>query len=233
MIVPYIPLLIAMVIILVEPHHRCHGHLKSGVAVGWPDHSSSKGTRRCGARTGWHNWNPAAPARAAKQAPPQGNQAPPAKVAALPPPGGVFADINKTTIRQVTAATAVAERLTAATRMARPRNPGNPAPASASRADALVVLVMARPEIKLVSDLAGKSIAIDDRYSASNDNVRLAIAAAGAPEVMLSGGPTKPISRLMGEKAPAAVLALVSPDAAEVFPDIAGFKIFRIPLPSR
>jgi len=31
----------------------------------------------------------------------------------------------------------------------------------------------------------------------------------------------------------AAVLTLVSPEAAERFPDIAGFKIFRIPLSSR
>jgi hypothetical protein len=29
---------------------------------------------------------------------------------------------------------------------------------------------------------------------------------------------------------PAAVLTLVSPEAAEGFPEIAGFKIFRIPL---
>jgi hypothetical protein len=32
---------------------------------------------------------------------------------------------------------------------------------------------------------------------------------------------------------PAAVLAVVSPEAAEWFPDIKGFKIFRIPLAPR
>jgi hypothetical protein len=32
---------------------------------------------------------------------------------------------------------------------------------------------------------------------------------------------------------PAAVVALVSTDAAQAFPDIAGFRIFRVPLSPR
>jgi hypothetical protein len=35
---------------------------------------------------------------------------------------------------------------------------------------------------------------------------------------------------LIDGEVPAAVLTLVSPEAAEAFPDIAGFRIFRIPL---
>jgi TRAP-type uncharacterized transport system substrate-binding protein len=89
---------------------------------------------------------------------------------------------------------------------------------------------MARPEIKSVSDLTGKDIAIDNRHSASNGKVRTAIAAAGAAEVQLSEGQTKAINRLISGEVPAAVLTLVSPEAAEWFPEIAGFKIFRIPL---
>ena len=92
---------------------------------------------------------------------------------------------------------------------------------------------MARPEIKSVSDLANKNVAIDDRQSASNSSVRTAIAAAGAADVQLSGGQTKAIDRVIGGEVPAAVLALVSPEAAEWFPDIKGFKIFRIPLSPR
>jgi len=99
--------------------------------------------------------------------------------------------------------------------------------------DRLVAVLMARPDVKLVSDLAGKTIAIDDRYAASNRSVRTAIVAAGAPEVQLSEGQTTAINRLTNGEVSAAVLALVTVDAAEVFPEIAGFRIFHIPLSPR
>ena len=126
---------------------------------------------------------------------------------------------------QVSAALEVAERTTVAA-AAQASKPG----ASESDADLLVAVVMARSEIKSVSDLAHKSVAIDDGQSAYEGSVRTAIVAAGAPEVQLSGNQAKALDRLINEEAPAAVLALLSPDAAEGFPDIPGFKIFRIPL---
>jgi hypothetical protein len=107
------------------------------------------------------------------------------------------------------------------------------ASASADDTDRLVAVLMVRPDIKSVSDLAGKTIAIDDRYSASNSTVRTAIVAAGAPEVQLSEGQTTAINRLVDGEVPAAVLALVSPNVAEGYPVTAGFKTFRIPLSPR
>jgi hypothetical protein len=147
---------------------------------------------------------------------------------------------------QVAAATEVAERMTIASLVTAPE-PNNKdrsdhletmlrgdaektAPAQPNKTNVLVYLLMARPEIKSVSDLTGKIIAIDDKFSASNGNVRTAIVAAGASEVLLFGSRTKAINRLIGGEVPAAVLALVSPEAAEGFPEIQGFKIFRIPL---
>jgi hypothetical protein len=149
---------------------------------------------------------------------------------------------------QVAAATAVVERMTVATAAPDPKanNSDRPNhPETVQRGDAekitpalpntdlLIALVLARPEIKTVSDLTNKIIAIDDRHSASSGNVRTAIVAAGALEVQLSEGQTKAIERLISGEVPAAVLALVSPAAAEGFPEIAGFKIFRIPLSRR
>jgi ABC-type phosphate/phosphonate transport system substrate-binding protein len=143
--------------------------------------------------------------------------------ARLEPAGNAAAGSNTRTIQQqVTAATAVAEHVTAAA-----------ASASSNNTDLLVALLMARPEIKSVSDLTNKNIAIDDRQSASNDIVRSAIAAAGATEVQLNEGHTKAIDRLISGEVPAAVLTLVSPEAAEWFPEIAAFKVFRIPLSPR
>jgi ABC-type amino acid transport substrate-binding protein len=151
---------------------------------------------------------------------------------------------------KVAAARALAERMTAATPTPVPdakagskdssdRSPqmlarGDTEPtASANDADRLVAILMVRPEIKSVSDLAGKTIAIDDRYSVSNGSVRTAMVAAGATEVQLSEGQTTAINRLVDGEVPAAVLALVAPEAAERFPAIAGFKTFQVPLSPR
>lgn len=168
------------------------------------------------------------------------------------PAGSAVANSNTRTIReQVAAATAVAELMTVATLVPAPEPKANnkdrsdhsktvlrgdvetTASAQPNTMDLLVYLLMARPEIKSVSDLTSKIIAIDDGFSASSGNVRIAIAAAGAPEVQLSNSQTKAIDRVISGEVPAAVLTVVSQEAAEGFPDIAGFKIFRIPLSPR
>ena len=169
------------------------------------------------------------------------------------PRDGAVANSNTRTIQeQVVANTAVAEQMTAATPVPAPEQKANNTDRSGDaetllRGDAektaapspnnmdhhLVALLIARPEIKSVSDLTSKIVAIDDRHSASNDSVRTAIAAAGATEVQLSEGQTKAINRLISGEVPAAVLALVSAEAAGGFPEVAGFKIFRIPLSPR
>jgi hypothetical protein len=130
-------------------------------------------------------------------------------------PSANLAAINaqtRTTVAQVTAATAVAERVTAAT---------------------AVAILMARPEIKSLSDLTGANIAIDDKQSAASSSVRIAMAAAGAAEVQLTASQTKAVDRVISGEVPASVLTLASPEAAEGFPEIAGFKIFRVPLSER
>jgi TRAP-type uncharacterized transport system substrate-binding protein len=167
-----------------------------------------------------------------------GSGSAPAKIPDSRPAGGAAANSNaRTILEQVAAATALAEHVTAAAAVAAPEQKANTAEKTAAAppndTDVLVALLMARPEIKSVSDLASKNIAIDDRQSASSDSVRTAIAAAGAGEAQLSEGQTKAISRLISGEVPAAVLTLVSPEAAEWFPDIAGFKIFRVPLSPR
>jgi hypothetical protein len=144
---------------------------------------------------------------------------------------------------QVAAATSLAERMTPVTATAaadiraddRDRSAGDaektkPSP---NDTDLLVAILMAHSDVRSVSELAGKTIAIDDRYFASNSSVRTAIVAAGAPEVRVSEGPTTAINRLVSGEVPAAVLALVSADAATGFPEIAGFKIFHVPLSPR
>jgi len=180
------------------------------------------------------------------------SEPPRASVATSPAADGAAPIPTARTIQeQVAAATALAEHVTAATAVPAPQpnadhaevsgrseasEPGDAektASAPTDTMDLLVALLMVRPEIKSVSDLAGKNIAIEDKQSASSGSVRTAIAAAGAAEAQLSAADAKPIDRLISGEVPAAVLTLVSPEAAEWFPEIKGFKIFRIPLSPR
>ena len=109
--------------------------------------------------------------------------------------------------------------------------PTAPAP---NDTDHLVAILMVRPEIKSISYLADKSVAIDHWQSASTSNVRTAIVAAGAAEVQMSEGKTLAIGRLMSGEVPAAVVSLLSPEEAEKWvTKITRFKIFRIPLSPR
>jgi hypothetical protein len=195
------------------------------------------------AAVGGQRSKPAAHARIAKQQVPIPRELPRAKVAAMQPAdnaaaksdalpdkaGGAASSGTRTIQEQVGAAAALAEHVTAA---AAPE-PSDTDVSSPNKIEDLVALVMARPEIKSISALAGKDIAIDGRQSEFNGIVRTAIVAAGAAEVQLSDSQTTAVDRLMSGEVPAAVLTLVSPEAAEWFPDIAGFRIFRIPVKAR
>ena len=194
---------------------------------------------------------PALPLPPAATAKPAGDAAvkpepAPTSVAALPSPDSAAAASKTRTVQeQVAAATALAEQATIESATAAPRqepanadvsvtgtvDPGNPEPAASAAADNnRVALLMTRTEIKSVSDLAGKDVAIEGQQSASSSSIQAAIASAGAAEVRLAEGSMKAIDRLVGGEVQAAVLTLVSPEAAAWFPDVPGYRIFRIPL---
>jgi hypothetical protein len=103
-------------------------------------------------------------------------------------------------------------------------------PVSPGDAERAVALLLVAPEITWLSELAGKNIAIDEAVSASNDEARRWLAAMVNAE--LAGGRTKALDRLKGEVS-AAVLTLSYPETAEWSSEIAGFKVFRIPLVKR
>ena len=91
-----------------------------------------------------------------------------------------------------------------------------------------VAIVVASPEIKSVSDLTGKIIAIDDKYSNSNARIHAAIESAGATGSLLASGESPALDRLLSGKTPAAVLTLVYPETG--FSMIEGYSVFRVPL---
>ena len=127
---------------------------------------------------------------------------------------------GRTTQEQVAAASAIAERMSV--------------PTLDASLDALVAVLVAGPDVKSVSDLAGKTIAIDDRYSElSISRIRTAMVAAGAIEVQLSKGQTTAINRLVSKEVPAAVVGLVSTSAADSFPELPRLRTFQVPLSPR
>jgi hypothetical protein len=132
------------------------------------------------------------------------------------------------------AAAAVAEQLTnsgiAASEL-RAMNDGRTGRGSDD--DTLVALLIARPEIKSLTELTGKDVAIDARDAASGARLRSALATAGARDVHVSSGAARPVDRLAQGEVPAAVLTLASSDIAELIPDIAGFTLFKLPLSPR
>jgi sRNA-binding protein len=205
-----------------------------------PQRAANAVVRRATA-AGGEGSKPPAPARMARQAVPIPREMPRANVAALQPADTAAAKSDaptdkagaapstRTIEEQVAAATSLAEHVTAAAAVPAPE-PNDADVSSPNDIDDLVALLMVRPEIKSISALTGRDIAIDGRQSSSNDMVRTAIVAAGAAEVQLNDSQTKAVERLISGEVPAAVLGLVSPQAAEWFPEIAGFKIFRIPI---
>ena len=114
-------------------------------------------------------------------------------------------------------------------RPSKAREIGKAASASPDDPDNLVALVLARPEINSLSDLNNKNIAITEKQSASSGRVSAALMAAGAAEVQFSEVKASAIDRLISGEVPAAVV-LASREVASLFPEIEGFRTFRVPL---
>jgi hypothetical protein len=180
----------------------------------------------------------------------------PSAIAAAPPADNAAAAPEPTTTQEQ-AATAPAEQVTAANPAPVPQQesptpkqeenraeaaaPGDSTPtasatnntevsAASNNTDNRVALLIARPEIASLSDLTGKDIAIEDQQSALAASISAAIMAAGAADVRLNEERIKAMDRLIRGEVSAAVLTLVSAEAAERFPEIPGYRIFRIPL---
>jgi hypothetical protein len=154
------------------------------------------------------------------------------------------ASTPRTIQQQVAEATGMAERLTAITlERESVDNPDNQDAKSADAGDVdstastspakpnnLVALVLTRPEVNSLSDLNDRRIAIEEKQATASGSVSAALTTAGVAEVQLSEGQTGAIDRLISGEVPAAIVMLASPEAAEWFPDIEGFRIFRLPL---
>src|SRR5262245_28084854 len=129
---------------------------------------------------------PAGVAVNSKPAPAEVSKPAPAGVAVSPPADSVASPSPARTVQeQVAAATALAENLTAASAAtapqrdvanaeasaqsgtAEPDNAASTAAAATDSTDNRVALLIARPEIRSVSDLAGKDVAIENQQSAS------------------------------------------------------------------
>ncbi|MFK4530424.1 hypothetical protein ABIF90_008405 [Bradyrhizobium japonicum] len=135
----------------------------------------------------------------------------------------------------IMAALAIAEQIT---NTETPNGPGNDRADETKAGDvnvsiSLVALLLSRPDVKSVAALRGQNVAIDKAQSAVEQDIRSALEAVGATDAQLSVGDGALLDRLISGEVQAAVVKLVSPDAAEAFPEIKGFKVLRVPLLAR
>jgi hypothetical protein len=131
--------------------------------------------------------------------------------------------------KQIEAATALAQKLTLADHSG-DQQTDKTADDATGKIPPMIALVLARTELKSMSDLAGKVVAVDERRGASDRGVRPALVAAGASDIQMRESGDDAVAQLVEGQVPAAVLALASQDAADAFPAIAGFRLFQLPL---
>jgi hypothetical protein len=131
--------------------------------------------------------------------------------------------------KQIEAATALAQKLTLADHSGDQLTDKTVDDATGKTAP-MIALVLARKELKSMSDLAGKVVAVDERHGASDRGVRPALIAAGASDIQIREAGDEAVAQLVEGQVPAVVLALASQDAADAFPAITGFKLFQLPL---
>ncbi|TKW79660.1 MAG: hypothetical protein DI543_04070 [Bradyrhizobium icense] len=222
MIVPYLPLIFLMVVMFGQPLNRCIERSATGVTFDrHHPQQLSAAQRPTRASASCAGPTPiAASLRGTRTTAPIDKKASLQKGAVPLPAARPPVGPDRTIPNRVAAAMTVARRLTAASGAAGRNVTALP----------LVVLVMVRPEIVTPSDLTGKAVAIDAAQPPTIEEVRIALDRAGATGAKVASGRTGAVVRLSKGEVTAAVLGLVSPDAAESFPEISGYRIIRIPI---
>jgi len=181
--------------------------------------------------------NPPAPAQTVAAAPSQPAAAPaPKEIAAKPTTPEVKTEAKAVVILPPPATLEVAAAPAAPAPAMAPGKAREIAKSASSASlddpDNLVALVLAGPGINSLSDLNNRNIAITEKQSASSGRVSAALMAAGAAEVRFSEAKASAIDRLMNGEVPAAVV-LAPRDVANLFPEVEGFRTFRVPLKAK
>lgn len=98
------------------------------------------------------------------------------------------------------------------------------------RSEPLTALLLTANDTGEISALSGKVVALNDSLAGSAALIRTAIVAAGAPNVQLSDSQEAPLEALRRGEISAAVLGVVTAEQAQTFPEVSGFRLFRVPL---
>ena len=91
-----------------------------------------------------------------------------------------------------------------------------------------VLIILAQPDVTNLFDLNNKAVVIAGLTSISLATVDTALSAAGAGAVQLTQGTKSDIDKLLDGKVSAAIIACVTPERAQSFPEIAGFRLLRV-----
>jgi hypothetical protein len=149
---------------------------------------------------------------------------PPAQVATVPPaqepevsvPSPVLDSAKPTTPSAAAVATNPPETNTAAL--------GSP------NAEQAVAILLVREEIKSLTELSNKTVAIDGLQAAEIPNIKTAIMKSGAKDVRISEDEKLALDRVMNGEVPAGVISVVSPEEAAQWTGVPGYTVLRLPL---
>ena len=93
-----------------------------------------------------------------------------------------------------------------------------------------VLILLARPDIKQITDVGDSSIILAGSFAASKAQITTALSAASAKTVTVVEGTGRDIDRLIDGEVRVVVAALLSPAAAKEYPELSGLNVFRVPL---
>jgi hypothetical protein len=106
----------------------------------------------------------------------------------------------------------------------------NTAALGSPNTEQVVAVVLVREEIKSLTELSNKTVAIDGLQAAEIPNIKTAIMKSGAKDVRISEDEKLALDRVTNGEVPAGVISVVSPEEAAQWTGVPGYTVLRLPL---
>jgi hypothetical protein len=106
----------------------------------------------------------------------------------------------------------------------------NTAALGSPNAEQAVAILLVREEIKSLTELSNKTVAIDGLQAAEIPNIKTAIMKSGAKDVRISEDEKLALDRVMNGEVPAGVISVVSPEESAQWTGVPGYTVLRLPL---
>ena len=99
-----------------------------------------------------------------------------------------------------------------------------------SSSEGKVLILLARPEIKLITDVGDDTVILAGSFSVSKARIATTLSAAASRTVTVVEGSKNDVGHLIDGDVHVVVAALLSPEAAKAYPGLEGLSVIRVPL---